>query len=144
MVYLARTSNAYCKSVLRLVMLMIYNTFSALYKESWQSMKREWRQGNILPRVRTELRELKKWIKFKNEDTWYQNWDKIINAFFTTWCFTLTYWCWQIWKSTSVSISEQYFHSLYSSSVYIRNPDRPLKSYWPTFFYGTSMLDKMV
>lgn len=93
MVYLGRASNVYCTSTFRLVILMICNTFSTLYKEGWQSMKRKWRQGKVSPKDRTELKELEKrnWIKFSDEAMWYQKWDKSMNMFIITLCFTLKY-----------------------------------------------------
>lgn len=63
MVYLAKASNVYCTGTLRLVILMICNTFSTLYREVWQTMKRQWRQGKVSPKARTELTELKKEIE---------------------------------------------------------------------------------
>ena len=63
MIYLTRANNVYCTNTLRLVILMIRNTFSTLYKEGWQSMKREWRQGKVSPKARTELKEPKKEIE---------------------------------------------------------------------------------
>lgn len=140
MFYLARASNAYCKSTLRLVMLMIYNTFSALYKESWQSMKREWRQGNILPRVRRELRELKKWIKFNNgieTETKLQMHFLQLDAL--------------LWHPNADKF-ERVLQCLFQNNIFIycvnllftSETQKPFNGYWLTSFHSTSILDKIV
>lgn len=58
---LARANNVHFTSPLRLVILMNCNTFSTLYKEGWQSMKREWRQKKVLPIAETELNQIWWW-----------------------------------------------------------------------------------